>query len=259
MSTSARRSCASLLIATPDRSVAALAPSGRLGAAASSSIPERSTLRASVTTQPKAKSSRRRSKRARRRRRPAAAGRQAATASSASLKAGRRARRRPGKAEGEGRRRHRAHRTADCRLAFRRRAICPSACPSNRQPSISSAAGVAGRSCIMAYKVAVVGATGNVGREMLDILAERRFPVSEVVALASPRSIGIGGLLRRQDAEVQGARHLRLLRHRYLSDVGGRRRRPRNGRPGSARRAASSSTIPRPGAWTPTCRWSCRR
>ena len=42
----------------------------------------------------------------------------------------------------------------------------------------------------MAYKVAVVGATGNVGREMLDILAERRFPVSEVVALASPRSIG---------------------------------------------------------------------
>jgi aspartate-semialdehyde dehydrogenase len=43
---------------------------------------------------------------------------------------------------------------------------------------------------IMAYKVAVVGATGNVGREMLDILAERRFPVSEVVALASSRSIG---------------------------------------------------------------------
>ena len=42
----------------------------------------------------------------------------------------------------------------------------------------------------MGYKVAVVGATGNVGREMLDILAERRFPVDEVVALASSRSIG---------------------------------------------------------------------
>ena len=42
----------------------------------------------------------------------------------------------------------------------------------------------------MAFKVAVVGATGNVGREMLDILAERHFPVSEVVALASKRSIG---------------------------------------------------------------------
>ncbi len=40
------------------------------------------------------------------------------------------------------------------------------------------------------FKVAVAGATGNVGREMLAILAERRFPVSEVVALASSRSIG---------------------------------------------------------------------
>ena len=42
----------------------------------------------------------------------------------------------------------------------------------------------------MGYRVAVVGATGNVGREMLNILAERRFPVSEVVALASSRSVG---------------------------------------------------------------------
>ncbi len=42
----------------------------------------------------------------------------------------------------------------------------------------------------MGYKVAVVGATGNVGREMLAILAERRFPVSEVVAVASERSVG---------------------------------------------------------------------
>ncbi|MBV5264646.1 aspartate-semialdehyde dehydrogenase [Pinisolibacter aquiterrae] len=42
----------------------------------------------------------------------------------------------------------------------------------------------------MGYKVAVVGATGNVGREMLDILAERGFPVSEVVPLASSRSLG---------------------------------------------------------------------
>jgi aspartate-semialdehyde dehydrogenase len=42
----------------------------------------------------------------------------------------------------------------------------------------------------MGYKVAVVGATGNVGREMLDILAERGFPADEVVALASRRSVG---------------------------------------------------------------------
>jgi aspartate-semialdehyde dehydrogenase len=43
----------------------------------------------------------------------------------------------------------------------------------------------------MGYKVAVVGATGNVGREMLGILAEREFPADEVVALASPRSQGL--------------------------------------------------------------------
>ena len=44
---------------------------------------------------------------------------------------------------------------------------------------------------MMGYKVAVVGATGNVGREMLDILAERQFPADEVVAIASRRSQGI--------------------------------------------------------------------
>src|SRR5689334_13727116 len=43
---------------------------------------------------------------------------------------------------------------------------------------------------MMGYKVAVVGATGNVGREMLNILAERAFPADEVVALASRRSMG---------------------------------------------------------------------
>ena len=42
----------------------------------------------------------------------------------------------------------------------------------------------------MGFKVAVVGATGNVGREMLDILAERAFPADEVIPLASRRSLG---------------------------------------------------------------------
>ena len=42
----------------------------------------------------------------------------------------------------------------------------------------------------MSWKIAVVGATGNVGREMLNILAEREFPASEVVALASRKSVG---------------------------------------------------------------------
>jgi aspartate-semialdehyde dehydrogenase len=57
----------------------------------------------------------------------------------------------------------------------------------------------------MGFKVAVVGATGNVGREMLQILWERDFPADEVVALASERSVGSevsygeGPVLRVQD------------------------------------------------------------
>jgi aspartate-semialdehyde dehydrogenase len=42
----------------------------------------------------------------------------------------------------------------------------------------------------MGFKVAVVGATGNVGREMLNILEERRFPADEVIAVASRKSQG---------------------------------------------------------------------
>ena len=42
----------------------------------------------------------------------------------------------------------------------------------------------------MAYRVVVVGATGNVGREMLNILAEREFPIAELAAVASARSQG---------------------------------------------------------------------
>ncbi|MFA5949178.1 MAG: aspartate-semialdehyde dehydrogenase [Hyphomicrobium sp.] len=44
----------------------------------------------------------------------------------------------------------------------------------------------------MGYKVAVVGATGNVGRKMMDVLVERRFPADEVYAIASRRSLGTG-------------------------------------------------------------------
>src|SRR5690606_24893227 len=42
----------------------------------------------------------------------------------------------------------------------------------------------------MGYKVAVAGATGNVGREILNVLDERGFPADDVVALASRRSQG---------------------------------------------------------------------
>ena len=42
----------------------------------------------------------------------------------------------------------------------------------------------------MGYRIVVVGATGNVGREMLNILAERAFPVDEIAVLASRKSLG---------------------------------------------------------------------
>lgn len=58
----------------------------------------------------------------------------------------------------------------------------------------------------MGYRVAVAGATGNVGREILEILAERKFPADEVIPLASERSAGstveyAGGELVVQDLE----------------------------------------------------------
>ncbi len=55
---------------------------------------------------------------------------------------------------------------------------------------MTTVAGGEGQGHTMGYKVAIVGATGNVGREMLNILEERGFPADEVVALASRRSQG---------------------------------------------------------------------
>ena len=59
----------------------------------------------------------------------------------------------------------------------------------------------------MGYKVAIAGATGNVGREMLNILAERAFPVSEVVALASQRSIGMDVSFGDKTLKVKALEH----------------------------------------------------
>lgn len=55
----------------------------------------------------------------------------------------------------------------------------------------------------MSYKVAIVGATGNVGHELLNILHERQFPVSEVIALASDRSAGSEVSFGDDDLKVQ--------------------------------------------------------
>lgn len=55
----------------------------------------------------------------------------------------------------------------------------------------------------MSYKIAVIGATGNVGHEVLNILNERNFPVSDVVALASSRSKGREVSFGDQNLKVQ--------------------------------------------------------
>lgn len=55
----------------------------------------------------------------------------------------------------------------------------------------------------MGYKVAVVGASGNVGREMLATLKERHFPISEIVALASERSAGTEVSFGDEDLKIQ--------------------------------------------------------
>jgi aspartate-semialdehyde dehydrogenase len=59
----------------------------------------------------------------------------------------------------------------------------------------------------MGYKVAVVGATGNVGREMIGILAERGFAADEVVALASRRSIGVEVSYGERTLKVKALEH----------------------------------------------------
>jgi aspartate-semialdehyde dehydrogenase len=53
------------------------------------------------------------------------------------------------------------------------------------------------------YKVAVVGASGNVGREMLATLKERHFPISDVIALASSRSAGSEVSFGDSDLKIQ--------------------------------------------------------
>ncbi|GIL02600.1 MAG: aspartate-semialdehyde dehydrogenase [Alphaproteobacteria bacterium] len=59
----------------------------------------------------------------------------------------------------------------------------------------------------MEYRIAIVGATGNVGREMLDILHERGFPASEVAVLASRRSQGTEVSFGERTLKVQALDH----------------------------------------------------
>ena len=62
----------------------------------------------------------------------------------------------------------------------------------------------------MSYNIAIVGATGNVGMEMMNILAEREFPVAEVHAIASRRSVGRDVSLAKIATNTGSSRALRV-------------------------------------------------
>ena len=70
-------------------------------------------------------------------------------------------------------------------------------------------------------KVAVVGATGAVGETMLSVLAERKFPVGELVALASERSAGGEVAFGGDEVMVRDLDHFsRFLLDRLLGQAG---------------------------------------
>jgi len=99
----------------------------------------------------------------------------------------------------------------------------------------------------MPLKVAVVGATGNVGREMLSVLKERQFPATEVVALASTRSTGVDVSFGDGTLKVHALEHYDFKGTDIVL------------RPRSPRTCPLSSTIRRPGGWIATCRWWFRK
>ena len=115
----------------------------------------------------------------------------------------------------------------------------------------------------MGYKVVVVGATGNVGREMLNILDERQFPVDEIAALASRKSLGSEVFIRRQDTEDKGSGHVRLhgLGHGPVCDrrIGNRNLRASRGQ-GRLRGNRQLVALPlRPGSSADRAGSECRR
>ena len=106
----------------------------------------------------------------------------------------------------------------------------------------------------MGYRVAVVGATGNVGREMLNILEELEFPVDEIHAIASRKSIGVDVGWKDGVIDCEDIAQFDFCQRRPRADERLGRLLARNGRRRSAAPARWSSTTRRPGGWTPTCR-----
>lgn len=108
------------------------------------------------------------------------------------------------------------------------------------------------------YKVAILGATGAVGREMMKILEEREFPISELHLLASARSAGKILSWKGQDLTIEEASEeafagMDIVLGAAENDIA--RNLPR---PLSAP-ALCLSTIPAPSVWIPRYLWWCRR
>ena len=106
------------------------------------------------------------------------------------------------------------------------------------------------------YKVGILGATGAVGREMMKILAERQFPISELRLFASSRSAGKvvewnGRPVMIQEPSEENFRGLDIAPPRATSPASMRRR--------SCARARCLWTTRPPTAWTMMCRLSSRR
>ena len=105
------------------------------------------------------------------------------------------------------------------------------------------------------YRVAILGASGAVGQEMMKILAERKFPVGELHLLASARSAGKvvswqGQNIALEEATDAAFSGMDIVLGATLPSASPLR---------SCAPAPYSWITPQPFAWTQTCRSSCRR
>jgi aspartate-semialdehyde dehydrogenase len=110
----------------------------------------------------------------------------------------------------------------------------------------------------MGLRVAVVGATGNVGREMLAILDERLFPADHVAAVASRRSVGTEVSFGDKTLKCQDLEHFDFSGYDIcLMSAGGTVSKEWSPKIG----ATGCVVIDNSSAWRmdPRCRWSCRK
>ena len=108
------------------------------------------------------------------------------------------------------------------------------------------------------YRVAILGASGAVGQEMMKVLAERKFPVGELHLLASARSAGKVVSWQGQDIVVEEATDAAFAGMDIVLGAA-EMTLPSASPPRSCAPAPCSWITPRPSASTRTCRSSCRR